>query len=222
MERLQLEVKLRAPGGKGAARKLRAQGRVPAVVYGGGIETQALEVEAAKLAAILRQGSNQIVDLRGSDGFADLLVLLKQVEIDPVSRKPLHCDFYVVDTEQRIEVDVPVLMAGKARGVEVGGILELVLREVEVRCLPLAIPESLSIDVSGLEIGQALHVSDLEAPEGVEILADPTLTLVHVIAPRIEEEPEAPEAEVEAEAEAAEGEPAEASAETPAEESSGD
>ena len=225
MERLQLEVNLRAERGKSAMRKLRAAGKVPAILYGGGQkEPQPLDVDERALSAVLRQGTNQIIDLRGGEGFDTRLVLLKDYQREPVSRRLLHCDFYAVDTEQKIDVQVPVQIVGKARGVEQeGGILDVVQREVHMKCLPLSIPESLTIDVSELDIGDALHVSDLAVPEGVDLVTDPAQTLVHVAAPRVEETPEEDE-EALVEGEVAEGEaPAGAEGEAPkAEESSGD
>ena len=199
MERLELEVNVRVVTGKGAARKLRARGSVPAVVYGGGTKTQSLEVKERLLAAVLRSGANQVIDLKGPQGFKNRLVLLKDYQRDPVSQALLHCDFYSVDTTQLIDVQVPVLIEGKAKGVELGGILEVVQREIHVRCLPLEIPESLSLDVSDLDVGDALHVSDLVAPEGSEIVTDAAQTVVHVVAPRVEEEPEAEDEVVEGE-----------------------
>jgi len=226
MDRLELQVNVREAGKKGHARRLRASGAVPAVVYGSGSETVPLSVAEPKLAAVLRQGTNQIIDLTGPDGFKRL-VLLKDTQLDPVTDRILHCDFYTVDTTQTIDVAIPVHVDGKARGVELGGILELVLREIEVKCLPLSIPERVDIDVSDLDVGDALHVSDLVFPDDVEVVMDLGLTLVHVVAPRVEEEPEAEgeEGEVPAEGEAAaEGEADAASTEAApkSEEGSGD
>ena len=223
MDRLELEVDVREVGKKGASRRLRAAGSIPAVVYGAGAETVPLAVEEKHLAAVMRHGTNQIIDLKGPKGFKDRLVLLKDFQRDPVSYRVLHCDFYTVDTKLRIDVAVPIRVEGRPNGVEMGGILELVLREVEVKCLPLAIPEMVSINVEALEIGDALHVSDLRLPDDVELMTDEGLTLVHVVAPRVEETPE----EEEAEGELVEGEaPAEGATEgegaAKSEEGSGD
>jgi large subunit ribosomal protein L25 len=207
MERLELEVNLREATGKSGARKLRAAGAIPAVVYGGGKESLALSVDERALGAVLRRGTNQIIDLKGGDGFNGRLVLLKDYQRDPLSRRVMHCDFYEVDTKQKIDVQVPIVVTGKSKGVEQqGGVLDVVQREVAVKCLPLAIPDSLTIDVSELDIGDALHISDLVLPEGVELMTDPGHTLVHVTAPRIEEEPEAEAEELAAEGVAVEGE----------------
>ena len=199
MERLELEVNVRETSGKGPARQLRARGAVPAVVYGGSVAAQSLEVQERQLAAVLRSGANRIIDLKGPDGFENRLVLLKEYQRDPVSQSLLHCDFYNVDTKQQIDVQVPIHIEGKAKGVELGGILEVVQREVLVKCLPLEIPDSLTLDVSDLDVGDALHVSDLVSPPGAEIANEPTQTVVHVVAPRVEEEPEVEGEEVEVE-----------------------
>ena len=223
MDRLELEVNLREGRGKGAARKLRAAGAVPAIVYGARKEPISLSVDARALSAVLRRGTNQIIDLRPGEGFEGSLVLLKDTQRDPVTRRLLHCDFYAVDTEQTIDVAVPVHVEGRPTGVELGGILDVILREVEVKCLPLQIPDSLTID-SELMIGDALHVSDLTLPQGLELMTDPTQTLVHVAAPRVEEEPEEEEeVAIEGEVAPAEGEAPTAEGEAPKrEESAGD
>lgn len=207
MDKLELKVNMREAGGKGAARRLRAQGNVPAVVYGMGADTITLQVDERSLTAILRQGANQIIDLKGPDGFEDRLVLLKELQQHPVSRQLIHADFYSVDTSKTIEVDVPIVLEGKCIGVEMGGVLDLVIRGLHVRCLPLAIPSSFSVDVSALNIGDSLHISDVALPDGVELAADPGLTLVQVATPRVEETPEEEEEEegIEGEAVAVEG-----------------
>ena len=220
MDKLELQVNMREAGGKGAARRVRAQGGVPAVVYGTGSESVSLQVDARSLNAVLRQGTNQIIDLKGPDGFKDRLVLLKELQQHPVTRQLIHADFYAVDATKKIEVDVPIELEGKCVGVEMGGVMDLVIRELHVRCLPLNIPTSFTVDVTELNIGDSLHISDVELPADVELVADPSLTLVQVAAPRVEEEP--------TEEEGAEGEGAEGDATPTAEgeggasESSGD
>jgi large subunit ribosomal protein L25 len=206
MQRVELEVRARERLGKGPNRRLRAQGQVPAVLYGRGKPSVHLAVAGHTLERMLSQGLNQLIDLAGAEGAAGRLVLVKEVQRDPVSQDVLHCDFYEVDTSEKIQVSVPLHLEGKAVGVEMGGVLDTLVREIEVQCLPLQIPDSLQIDVSALEIGDALHASDLTLPANVELMIDETQTLVHVIAPRVEVEEE-PEEEEEAEGEeAAEGE----------------
>lgn len=193
MERLQLDATKRDGSGKGDARKLRATGAVPAIVYGRGEVGQKLSVDARSLDRALLGGLNQLIDLTGAG--AGKLVLVKELQRDPVSQDLIHCDFWEVDTTKTVHVAVPVRLEGRPHGVEMGGVLEPLAREVLVHCLPLAIPENLTLDVSGLDIGQALHASDFEVPDGVELDVEPGLTIVHVIAPRVEAEPEEEEAE---------------------------
>ncbi|MFQ5697440.1 MAG: 50S ribosomal protein L25 [Myxococcota bacterium] len=196
MERLALEVSAREGRGKGAARRLRATGQVPAILYGSGSDPVPLAVDAHLLDRVLLEGANSVLDLQGSGTSQGTLALVKELQRDPVSRRVLHCDLYVIDVQKKVTVTVQVHCEGRAVGVELhGGVLDTLIREVEVSCLPLEIPDAFTLDVSGLEIGDALRASDLSLPEGVELLADPDLTIVHVVAPRVEEEAEAAEGE---------------------------
>jgi large subunit ribosomal protein L25 len=209
MQRLQLDVSIREGRGKGKARKLRATGLVPAVLYGAKLESTKVAVDGQRLDRIVATGANTLIDLQGPKVVKGKLVLIKDVQRDPLSQRVLHCDFLAVDTRKRIEIQVPLQLEGKPKGVELGGVLEPLLREVEVTCLPLAIPDALTVDVSELEIGDAIRVDQIPVPDGVEVRTDGTQIAAHVIAPRVEEV-EAPEevaAEVEAPAEAAAEEP---------------
>jgi large subunit ribosomal protein L25 len=208
MQRLQLDVSIREGRGKGTARKLRAGGMVPAVLYGAKLETTKVSVDGHTLERIVATGANTLLDLQGPKAVKGKLVLIKDVQRDPLSQRLLHCDLFAVDTRKRIDVQVPVHLEGKAKGVELGGVLESPLREVEVSCLPLTIPDAVTVDVSGLDIGEAIRVDQIAIPEGVEVRTDPSQVVVQVVAPRVEAV-EAP-AEEAAEAEA----PAEAAAET--------
>jgi large subunit ribosomal protein L25 len=206
MERLALEISVREGRGKGPARRLRARGRTPGILYGYGVAPLAIDVASRPLERALEVGSNALIDLSGADGLKGRVFLIKDAQRDPLSREVVHCDFYSVDTDRRINVDVPVRLEGKPVGVEQqGGVLEPLLRTVEVSCMPLAIPEEILVDVSGLEIGQAVHVSDLTVPAGVEIQVEGSISVVHVIAPRVEEAaaPEGEEAAAVAEGEEA-------------------
>ena len=193
MERLALEISVRQGRGKGPARRLRASGRTPGIAYGYGISPTTLDVESRPLERAMEAGSNALIDLSGADALQGRVFLIKEAQRDPLSREIVHCDFYSVDTDRRIHVDIPVRLEGRPIGVEMGGVLEPLLRTVEVSCMPLAIPEELRLDVSPLDIGMALHVSDLVVPEGVELQIEDSISVVHVIAPRVEEEPEAEE-----------------------------
>jgi len=213
MERLALEVEARDSRGKGAARKLRAKGLIPAVLYGAGSEAVALQISGHVLEKATHIGANQLFDLSGTPAAKGKLVLLKELQRDPLSRRVVHCDFYAVDTTKKLIVQIPLHLTGKAVGVDLGGVLEPLIRDIQVSCLPLNIPSSLDIDVSALNIGDALHASDLALPEGVELLTEPGVTLVHVIAPRVEEEKPADEAAAAAGAEGAAATPAKADGE---------
>jgi large subunit ribosomal protein L25 len=204
-----LAIDLREGKGKSVTRKLRAQGKVPGVVYGAGIEPTPIVVEDLALAKILRGGANALVDLTGAKALEGKPVLVKDVQRDPLSRRVVHCDLYAVNLKARLDVEIPLHFIGTARGVALdGGVMEPLLRTLEVSCMPLAIPESIDVDVSNLGIGDAIHVKDLVLPADVVSKIELDTTVVHVVAPRLEEEA-APAA---AEAAPAEGEAAAAAA----------
>ena len=195
MQRLELEVSVREAAGRSALRKLRVQGAVPAVLYGAGVEALSLVIDGRSLERVLRTGANTLLDLRGPKEVKGKLALLKEVQRDPVSQRLLHCDVYTVDAKKKLHVSVPFHFDGRPRGVEQqGGIFETPAMELEVSCLPFSIPDKISIDVSNLEIGDIIHLRDIELPEDVEALADSSLTVAQVSAPRVEEvaEPEVP------------------------------
>jgi large subunit ribosomal protein L25 len=187
MERLELPVEIRSGRGKGAARRLRASGSVPGVVYGHGCDATSIAVSARVVSRLV--GSNQIISLSGAEGLSGRLVLMKEAQLDPVSREILHCDLYAVDPSQKVEATVPLHLTGKPKGVEVGGVLEPMLRTIEVRCLPLSIPTEITVDVSELEVGDVLHARSIPLPEGIELESDPDAPVAHVIAPRAEATP---------------------------------
>ena len=215
-----LVAEVRDATGKGAARKLRAAGRIPAVVYGRGTESRAISVDPKALVQLLQKsdaGMNTLIEL-SVDGTAKT-VLVKELQRDPVRGRPLHTDFYLVDLDQKVEVSVPIHLTGRAPGVELGGILDHPLREIELECLPRAIPESIDVDVSALDVGDSIHVRDLELPEGVSVQSDVNLAVASVVAPVVVEEPVAEEVE-EGEEAVAEGE--EDAAAAPAESAEGE
>lgn len=211
MQRLELEVNVRHDRGKSMVRKLRARGSVPAIAYGLGLEALMLSVDAPRLERLVAAGANTLIDLHGHASLEGKLFLLKELQREPVSRDLLHCDFQAVDPTKPIQVSVPLSFEGRPVGVEKGGVLEPLLREVEVSCLPLAIPDRIEVGVTELDIGDAIHIGDLEIPEGVTPLGEASIGVVHVITPRVEV------VEVEAVEEAPAEEAAEEQAETPAE-----
>jgi large subunit ribosomal protein L25 len=200
-----LVAEVRDATGKGAARKLRAAGRIPAVVYGRGTESRAISVDPSALQRLLQSGGagmNTLIEL-SVDG-TTRTVLVKELQRDPVRGRPLHTDFYLVQLDQKVEVSVPIHLVGKAPGVELGGILDHPLREIELECLPRAIPESVDVDVSALQVGDSIHVRDLELPEGASVRTDADLAVASVVAPVVVEEPEPEEPEEGEEVEGAE------------------
>jgi large subunit ribosomal protein L25 len=209
-----LSAEAREGVGKGVNRKLRAAGRIPGVIYGKKRDPQAIHLDPTALEKLLRgsgAGLNTLIDL--SVGGRTDTVLVKELQRHPVKGAFWHVDFYQVDLTRKITVSVPLHFVGKARGVEFGGILDHPLRELEVECLPRAIPEFVEVDVSALEIGQAIHVSDLALPEGVEVKTDGALAVASVVLPAAEVEAAPVETIVEGEApagEAAAAAPAEA------------
>jgi large subunit ribosomal protein L25 len=221
-----LVAEVREGKGKGVARKLRAAGRIPAVLYGRGKESRSLTLDPHALERLLRAsdaGMNTLIDLRVAGSEAkNQVVLVKELQRDPVRGVPLHADLYQVDLETSIDVSVPIHLVGRPQGVELNdGILDHSLRELEVACLPRAIPESFEVDVSALEIGDSIHVRDLALPEGVELRSDADLSVASVVAARVAEEETPVEGEVEgvAPVEGAEGE--QPATETAKEEKSG-
>jgi large subunit ribosomal protein L25 len=190
--------------GKNAARRLRRQGLIPGVVYGGKAGNVAVAVDPKALQKVLRSeaGRNAILklDIAGSGATN---AILKSWQVDPIRENFLHADFYRIAMDVAIRVTVPIAVRGEARGVKVdGGILEVILREIEVECLPGDIPEHIDIDVSDLGLNGALRVSDLTASAKVKILEAPDHVVVHVVSVKEEAAP-APGAAVAAEGEAA-------------------
>jgi large subunit ribosomal protein L25 len=213
-----LEVEVRSSSGKGAARKLRAAGRIPGVCYGSGQTPVSVSLDPRSLEHLIATsatGINTLIDLRvtGGGDFDGRVVLVKELQRDPVSARALHADFYAVDLEQTIQVSVPIHVTGTAPGVTNGGILDHALRELEIECLPRAIPEEILVDVSGLDIGMSLHVRDLVLPAGVTLMSDPDLSVISVVTPAALEEETPAAAPAEGEAAPAEGEAAAAPAE---------
>ena len=217
-----LSAEARTGTGKGVARKLRAAGRIPAVVYGKGLEARAIHVDPVLLDKLLHSsgaGLNTLIDL-DLEGSSEK-VLLKSLQREPVNGAFLHADFHQVDLSQTVTVSVPLHFVGRPRGVELdGGLLDHPVREIELECLPTAIPESIEVDVSGIGLNEALHVSDLVLPPDTEIKTDSALAVATVSPPKAEEE-EAEAAEGEEGAEEGAEPAADAGGEAPAEKSDG-
>jgi large subunit ribosomal protein L25 len=227
----ELKAEHRGDAGKGVARKLRARGRVPGVLYGHGVESLPLSVDARDLTHILHTGAgaNVLVDLI-VDGKKHL-ALPREIQRDHIHARFIHVDFLAVRRDEKITVNVEVVEVGDAPGIKAGGVVEHHLRELHVECLPQDVPDRIEVDISTLEIGDMIHVSDVVAPKGVTILTNPEDAVLSVIQPaalRVEAElglpgEEVPEAPAEEEEEApAEGAEPEAPAEPPAAEEGGE
>jgi len=217
LEKIELQATVRKSVGNGPARVLRRAGQIPAVLYGRKIEPVLLSVNTKDLEQILKKGSfgQFILNLVIQNGKKMTKpAIIKELQTHPVSGNLIHIDFYEVDMKRQIKVMVPVVTTGKAVGIEEGGLLNIVRRELEVFCLPGDIPEAIELDISELGIGDSIHLEDVPLGENVEISADVNYTVVIVLSPKVEEEVvEEVEEELEGEEEGAEGEAAEADAE---------
>lgn len=209
MASIVMEAEPRSESGKGPNRRLRAAGKVPGVVYGGGKDTLSLALDPKEVVKIIRShgGVNTIFELsiKGSKGKDN--VMIKDYQLEPVEHRLLHADLVRVAMDKKLILDVSIELVGTAVGVKVsGGMMDFVTRTVEISCLPKDIPETIVADVSELELGQYLRASGLELPSGVELVSDANVVIAHVMAPKAEEEKPAEEVA----AEGAEGAPAEA------------
>ncbi|MGE0448126.1 MAG: 50S ribosomal protein L25 [Vicinamibacterales bacterium] len=188
-----LEATVRETIGKNEARRTRRQGQVPAVVYGAASEgasrdAQSIAVEPRALLKILHSeaGANTLISLRL--GGNDTKVLVKDFQLDPITHEVLHADFFRVAMDRMIEVTIPVLVKGEARGVkQQGGLLEFVRREIEIECLPADIPEHVDVDVTDLMVGQGIRLRDVATDPRWKPLTDLDTMLVHIILPKAEE-----------------------------------
>ena len=211
-EAARLTARTRTTSGKGAARQLRRSGQLPAVVYGRRDETESLALDTHELSRLLSRihAATTVIDLE-VDGGEPRPVLIREIQRHPYRPQLLHVDFFEIRADVKIRVSVPLHLLETPAGVEVGGILQHLRHEIEVECLPNEIPSEFTVDVSELDIGDSLNVSDVDTG-GVDVLDDEGLTICTVVPPaaeEVEEEEELEEmeeAEAEAEAEAPEAE----------------
>jgi large subunit ribosomal protein L25 len=193
MATVELAGQVRTETGKAAAKRLRRGRRIPGVVYGSAAGPVSVTVDPLALMAAVGTSENVLITLAlTGDGARTSMVILKELQVDPVKGAPLHADFLEVSMEKKIRVEIRIVLAGEPAGVKSkGGILEQPLRQVTVECLPLNIPERLSLDVAGLDVGDSLHVRDLTVGDGVRILDEPGRVVASVVAPAAEEVPAA-------------------------------
>lgn len=191
MANIELQVERRQDVGKNLARRARAAGKVPAVVYGARKETVPIYIESRSLTTAFRQGAGDnaiyLLKMAGTDQTRHAMI--REIDRDPVSREILHVDFLRVLMDVKVRVPVAIEISGTPKGVkQEGGILDFVTREIEIECLPSDIPAHLTVDVSEVGMGELFRVSQISAPEGIRILADADRVIAHVAHPAKEEE----------------------------------
>jgi large subunit ribosomal protein L25 len=183
---------VRKTTGKGAARQLRREGKIPAVLYGRKTEPIMLAVETARLDRLLRQGAGesslidvQVQDENKSDRHT---VILKELQVDPVKQSFRHADFHEIAMDEEITLEIPIELTGTPAGIEQGGVLENIRRYLSISCLPDKLVDKISVDVSGMDIGDTLHVKDIALPPGLNVQEDQDLAVATVAAPSVEAE----------------------------------
>lgn len=197
-KQVKLKAELRASVGRSAVRKLRARGLIPAVVYGSNDKPQPLQVAARDINAMMSHasGENVLVELEIAGEGSTRTALVQEVQHSPVSGDIRHLDFHAISMDQMIQAEVPLEPIGTAVGVKTfGGLLEQSLRVLAIECLPGDLPDRITVDVSQLNIGDSIHVRDIQFPPGVTPKVQPDLTAFSVVAPVVEEEPVVAEAE---------------------------
>ena len=200
MANTELMVSAREKVGKGGARSLRRQGMIPAVIYGKGIEPCPVTVapKALEEAIATEAGWNTLIKISGVAAVEGKVVILKDLQVDPIRRDMWHADFQAIEMGKKTHVMVPVHPVGKAKGEKEGGNLQVIRHELEVVCLPSDIPAAIEVNVADLEIGDVLHVADLVLPAGIEVPHDVNFTVITVTGHKTEEEEAAEEGTEEA------------------------
>ena len=186
-----INVKRRVRMGKSGSKAIRNEGNIPAVLYGKGSESISIVVNPTELREALSTaaGENTLLEMHIKDGEKDIkkLSVLREVQMDYITNKSLHLDFLELDMNKTFSVKVPVKILGTAIGVhEEKGLLEEILREIEVECLPVDIPNEFEIDVTELHLNESVHVKDIEVSDKITILDDPSSTIVTILTPRVE------------------------------------
>ena len=214
MEKIKLTANVRTTTGNGPARVLRRDGKIPAILYGPDTQPILLSIQTHDFELLLKDYnvSQMVLDLVVKNGKTiKKSVMVKELQTHPVSHSLLHVDFYEISMTRKIKVNVPVVTTGKSAGEELGGVVQIIRRELEVLCLPGEIPDSITVDITELEIGDSLHVEDINLEGDIEIPAEVNFTVLTVTSPKVEVEEE--EEIEEEEGEEVEGE--EAAAEEP-------
>jgi large subunit ribosomal protein L25 len=191
METIEIKVEPRDAGQKGKAKRLRHGGKIPGIFYGPKTAPVPFQLDSHEFRARISgsEGSHLIRMASQADVFANKVALVKDIQFHPISGAVQHVDLYEVNLSAKITVEVPLHFVGKAAGVVRGGILQPIAREVEVECLPLDIPKYIDVDVSGLDIGHSMHISDLVIPAGVSAIYETDFPVVSVVPPTVEKAP---------------------------------
>ena len=191
-KQVRLAAERRTALGRSAVRKIKATGAVPAVIYGSKDKPEPLQVSRRDISAILSHASGENILVELDIAGMNRLALVQEVQHAPVGGEVLHVDFHAVSMDEMIEADVPLEPIGTANGVKnFGGLLEQNLRSLSIECLPRDLPDLIQVDVSALNIGDAIHVRDIPLPAGVTTRVSPELTAIAVMAPTVEEAPAA-------------------------------
>lgn len=193
-KQLKLKAQVRAGSGRSVARKLRQQETVPASICSKGEDSQLVQVDKKEITKLLSHATSEhvLVDLEIADGgkTTSRLALIQEVQHHAVRRDIIHVDFHAVRADEVLHAAIPIEPIGEANGVKnFGGVMEVAIHELDVECLPKDLPEIIRVDVSALNVGESIHVRDLQLPEGVVAKANPDLTVIAVSAPRVEVEP---------------------------------
>jgi large subunit ribosomal protein L25 len=188
LKEVTLEVEIRETAGKIANRKLKAQKRIPAIIYGGDRPAVPVTVSADDMEKMLREHihENTIFHIKIPGSDQPKPALIHDYQIDTLSHRLLHIDFLRIDMETPVHVKIPVILQGIPAGVKVGGLQEFLMREVGITCLPKDIPESITLDISPLELHASIKAGQLSLPEGVKLYMSPETAVVRIVAPRME------------------------------------
>jgi large subunit ribosomal protein L25 len=205
MAQVELNVEVRDESGKGVARKLRAEGKIPAVVYGKNVDAQAIVVDSKALETALsgEAGWNTLLTLKGGPAVDGKVVVLKDADFHPLRRDMICADFHAIDLQEKATFMVPVNVVGTSEGQKMGGSLQLIRKELEVTCLPADVPQAIDVDVAALQIGDTVHIEEVVAPEKTELVYDVNFTVITVVGHKPESEGDEEGAEEGAEGEAA-------------------
>jgi large subunit ribosomal protein L25 len=188
---VELSVAVKPASGKGAARKVRAVGNIPGILYGCDVAPTMLNCSERELIKALSTSAGRNVFIRfkcDDEKINGKRALIKELQVHPLRRRFLHADFYMLDPNRPIHASVPVRIVGTAVGVKLGGILQIARRNLEVSCLPDNLPEAIVLDVTDLRLGHSLHLSDITPPEGVTLLENAKVAICAVISPSSDEE----------------------------------